>query len=162
MTPIEAISSGADLSVSLSGGKDSTATYLHLLESGTLDAVERAGGKVYRVFADTGWELPATYAYLDELQKRFGKIHRVATWVPGPNEAPPVGYDQLEPIWKTERGGGDGVSRDVAGVGGGVPGAGVRGQRRGAQARALLLQAVRSGVPGSARLPGLRRAGGAC
>ena len=105
MTPIEAIAGGADLSVSMSGGKDSTATYLHLLESGTLDAVERAGGKVYRVFADTGWELPATYAYLDELEQRFGKIHRVATWVPGPNETPPAGYDHLEPIWKTERGG---------------------------------------------------------
>ena len=105
MTPIEAIAGGADLSVSMSGGKDSTATYLHLLESGTLEAVEKAGGKVYRVFADTGWELPATYAYLDELEARFGKIHRVATWVPGPNEAPPAGYDHLEPIWKTERGG---------------------------------------------------------
>ena len=105
MTPQEAIESGADLSVSMSGGKDSTATYLHLLESGTLDAVERAGGRVYRVFADTGWELPATYAYLDELEQRFGKIHRVATWVPGPNEAPPAGYDHLEPVWKTGRGG---------------------------------------------------------
>lgn len=109
MNPQEAISNGADLSVSLSGGKDSTATYLHLLESGTLDAVERAGGKVYRVFADTGWELPATYAYLDELEQRFGKIHRVATWVPGPNEAPPAGYDHLESVWKSERGGVGGV-----------------------------------------------------
>lgn len=105
MNPQEAINNGADLSVSISGGKDSTATYLHLLESGTLDAVEKAGGRVYRVFADTGWELPATYAYLEELEERFGKIHRVATWVPGPNEAPPTGYDHLEPVWKTERGG---------------------------------------------------------
>ena len=93
--------SGSDLLVSLSGGKDSTATYLHLLESGYLDRVERGGGKVYRVFADTGWELPETYAYLERLEERFGKIHRVATWVPGPGEEKPAGYDHLEPVWKT-------------------------------------------------------------
>ena len=110
MSPAEAIANGSDLSVSLSGGKDSTATYLHLLDSGTLDAVEKAGGKVYRVFADTGWELPATYAYLKELEERFGKIHRVATWGPGPNEAPPAGYDYLEPRWKTGLGGDGGKS----------------------------------------------------
>jgi 3'-phosphoadenosine 5'-phosphosulfate sulfotransferase (PAPS reductase)/FAD synthetase len=80
---------GADLVVSMSGGKDSTATYLHLLEQGVFDRVERAGGTVRRVFADTGWELDETYAYLDVLAARFGPIDRVALWVPGPNEDPP-------------------------------------------------------------------------
>jgi len=83
------LSGGADLVVSMSGGKDSTATYLWLLEQGVLDRVERAGGTVRRVFADTGWELDETYAYLDVLADRFGPIDRVALWVPGPNEDPP-------------------------------------------------------------------------
>lgn len=96
---------GADLVVSMSGGKDSTATYLHLLEQGVLDRVERAGGTVRRVFADTGWELDETYAYLDVLSARFGPIDRVALWVPGPNEDPPHGYSLLTPAWKTDKGG---------------------------------------------------------
>lgn len=103
------IERGGDLVVSLSGGKDSTATYLHLLERGVLEAVERAGGVVRRVFADTGWELDETYAYLDELEFRFGKIDRVALWVPGPGEQQPNGYDLMVPIWVTERGGDGGV-----------------------------------------------------
>lgn len=98
------ISEGADLSVSLSGGKDSTATWLYLLENGILDRVERAGGKVNRVFADTGWELDETYAYLDVLAARFGPIDRVALWVPGSDSEPtPPGYALLTPAAKTER-----------------------------------------------------------
>ena len=42
----------------VSGGKDSTALSLHLAELG----IEHR-----RVFADTGWEHPDTYAYLDEV-----------------------------------------------------------------------------------------------
>lgn len=90
-----------DLCVSLSGGADSTATYLHLEETGFLAAWEEAGGRVIRMFQDTGWELPETYAYLDTLEKRIGKIHRLATWVPGPGEAQPAGYDFMAPIWQT-------------------------------------------------------------
>lgn len=105
----ETIERGGDLVVSLSGGKDSTATYLHLLESGTLDRVVAKGGLVRRVFADTGWELPATYDYLTDLEARFGPIDRVATWVPGPNEEPPAGFHTLAPIWVTPRGGVDGL-----------------------------------------------------
>lgn len=51
--------------VSVSGGKDSTATCLHLTELGIPHR---------RVFADTGWELPETYAYLDYLRERLGPI----------------------------------------------------------------------------------------
>lgn len=49
--------------LSVSGGKDSTATILALREAG-VEAV------VY-VFADTGWEAPQTYQYLDELEQRL-------------------------------------------------------------------------------------------
>lgn len=56
--------------VSLSGGKDSTATALALREAG----VE---GLIF-VFADTGWEAPETYEYLDRLEHLLGQeIERV-------------------------------------------------------------------------------------
>lgn len=56
------------LVVSLSGGKDSTATALALKETGL----------PYRlVFADTGWEAPETYAHLDELERHLGPIAKV-------------------------------------------------------------------------------------
>lgn len=90
-----------DLTVSISGGKDSTATYLHLLETGFLENWEARGGKVVRVFADTGWELPETYAYIERLERTIGKIHRVAVWVPGPDESKPEGFDFLAPMWKS-------------------------------------------------------------
>jgi 3'-phosphoadenosine 5'-phosphosulfate sulfotransferase (PAPS reductase)/FAD synthetase len=101
----ERISAGADLVVSLSGGKDSTATALYLEEIGAFDAVVAHGGEVRRVFADTGWELPETYAYLPTLEGRFGKIDRVALHVPIRGEEPPPGYAHLEPVWKSSRGG---------------------------------------------------------
>jgi len=105
----ERISAGADLVVSLSGGKDSTATALYLEEIGAFDAVVAHGGEVRRVFADTGWELPETYAYLPTLEARFGKIDRVALHVPIRGEEPPPGYAHLEPMWKTDRGGDGGM-----------------------------------------------------
>jgi 3'-phosphoadenosine 5'-phosphosulfate sulfotransferase (PAPS reductase)/FAD synthetase len=49
--------------VSASGGKDSTATILALRE---------ADVPACHVFADTGWEAPETYAYLDTLRARLG------------------------------------------------------------------------------------------
>lgn len=62
--------------VSVSGGKDSTAMCLNLFEKGyTKD-------DFVRVFADTGWEHKNTYAYLDELEKTIGKIHRVQHLLP--------------------------------------------------------------------------------
>lgn len=109
LTSVRARMGSGDLLVSLSGGADSTATYLHLLETGLLDDWERAGGRVLRAFMDTGWELPETYAYLDTLEARLGKIHRLATWVPGPGEAPPEKYDFMAPIWQTARGGNGGA-----------------------------------------------------
>lgn len=54
------------LVVSVSGGKDSTALVLALRE---------AGADVARyVFADTGWEAPETYAYLDLLREKLGIV----------------------------------------------------------------------------------------
>jgi 3'-phosphoadenosine 5'-phosphosulfate sulfotransferase (PAPS reductase)/FAD synthetase len=50
---------------SVSGGKDSTALMLALRE---------AGVPFRAVFADTGWEAPETYAYLDTLRKAIGPI----------------------------------------------------------------------------------------
>lgn len=54
-----------EIIVSVSGGKDSTATWLRLLESGI---------RCRAVFADTGWEAPETYAYLDLLRAKVGPI----------------------------------------------------------------------------------------
>ena len=51
--------------VNMSGGKDSTATAL---------AMREAGIPHHRVFADTRWEAPETYAYLDLLRKKIGPI----------------------------------------------------------------------------------------
>lgn len=48
------------LLVSLSGGKDSTATMLWLHEQGLRE-------RCHYVFADTGWEHPEVYRYLDEV-----------------------------------------------------------------------------------------------
>lgn len=104
----ERIEAGADLVVSLSGGKDSTATALYLEDVGVYDAVRAAGGQVRRVFADTGWELPETYAYLPTLEARFGPIDRVALHVPIRGEEAPAGYAYLHPVWKSAAGGDEG------------------------------------------------------
>ena len=107
----EQIEAGADLAVSLSGGKDSTATALYLEEMGVCDTVRAHGGEVRRVFADTGWELPETYAYLPVLAERFGQIDRVALHVPIRGEDPPPGYAHLEGLWKSAAGGDEGYMR---------------------------------------------------
>lgn len=98
----------SDVVVSMSGGKDSTATYLYLLESGFIEKCEKQGRRVIRVFADTGWELPETYDYVEQLQNQFGKIHRVALWVPIAGEVCPQNFDHLHPLWATSRGGNNG------------------------------------------------------
>lgn len=55
--------------LSISGGKDSAAASLHLTELG----IEH-----YRVFADTGWEHPATYEYVrGPLTEKLGPIFEV-------------------------------------------------------------------------------------
>lgn len=56
---------GLTLIASVSGGKDSTALMLALRE---------AELPHLRVFADTGWEAPETYRYLDLLRERLGPI----------------------------------------------------------------------------------------
>jgi len=57
----------------VSGGKDSTALSLWLHEQG----IEHR-----RVFADTGWEHPDTYRYLDTVEKVIGPIERVQPLLP--------------------------------------------------------------------------------
>ena len=60
---------GARLVVaSVSGGKDSTALALTLMENEIPHV---------RVFADTGFEAPETYRYLDLLRTRLGPIEVV-------------------------------------------------------------------------------------
>jgi 3'-phosphoadenosine 5'-phosphosulfate sulfotransferase (PAPS reductase)/FAD synthetase len=54
---------GKQLIASVSGGKDSTALALALIERGL---------EFRAVFADTGWEHPATYEYLDMLRSKLG------------------------------------------------------------------------------------------
>lgn len=65
------LESGADIIVSVSGGKDSTACCLKLFEMGYSKSDFR------RVFMDTGWEDASTYEYLDYLEKHIGKIERI-------------------------------------------------------------------------------------
>ena len=62
---------GERIVVGVSGGKDSTATCLHLIEQGF------AKGDFDRVFLDVGWEHSETYRYLDELEKTIGPIVRL-------------------------------------------------------------------------------------
>lgn len=52
-----------EIVLSMSGGKDSTAAALYLIESGI---------KFRSVFADTGWEADETYEYLELLRRRLG------------------------------------------------------------------------------------------
>ena len=71
---------GDRLVVGVSGGKDSTATCLHLLEQGhTKDGFDR-------VFIDTGWEHPKTYKYIDELQSTVGEIVTISADIEVKNE----------------------------------------------------------------------------
>lgn len=56
--------------VSMSGGKDSTAMWLHLTRELKLP-------NVIALFADTGWEHQLTYDYLDYLEVEVGPIVRV-------------------------------------------------------------------------------------
>lgn len=65
------------LVVSVSGGKDSTAMALWLIEQGLRD-------RCHFVFADTKWEHPSLYEYIDYLETIIGPIYRaVSTKYPG-------------------------------------------------------------------------------
>lgn len=66
--------------VTVSGGKDSTATLLWILE-------RRDKKDIFPVFADTGWEMDETYEYLEYLEDRLDiKIHRVKSKYGGMKE----------------------------------------------------------------------------
>ena len=54
--------------ISLSGGKDSTALWLHAIEQ---------GANVLPVFADTGNEHKKTYEYLEYLERKLGRIRYI-------------------------------------------------------------------------------------
>lgn len=79
---------GDRLVVSVSGGKDSTATCLFLMEQGF-------GPDDYdRVFADTGWELPEVYEYLrGPLTDKVGEITEVRCDVDLADELIPIAED---------------------------------------------------------------------
>ena len=71
---------GDRLVVGVSGGKDSTAVCLHLLENGF------SKSDFDRVFIDTGWESPITYEYLNRLEGLIGSITRIKKEIPIPEE----------------------------------------------------------------------------
>ncbi len=56
--------------LSISGGKDSTAIWLYL-------KYELGLPNLIPMFADTGWEHPLTYQYLDYLEERLGPLIRL-------------------------------------------------------------------------------------
>ena len=72
----EHLSDGSQIVVSVSGGKDSTATCLFLYENGYSQS------DFIRVFADTGWESLETYEYLEEVEKIIGPITHVKNILP--------------------------------------------------------------------------------
>lgn len=63
--PIADLGEGVVFVCNVSGGKDSTATALALVEAGIPHR---------RVFADTRWEAPETYEHLDMLRAKLGTI----------------------------------------------------------------------------------------
>jgi len=66
--------------ISVSGGKDSTATLLWILE-------RRGREDITPVFCDTGWEMDETYEYLDYLENRLElKIYRIKSEIGGMRE----------------------------------------------------------------------------
>jgi 3'-phosphoadenosine 5'-phosphosulfate sulfotransferase (PAPS reductase)/FAD synthetase len=69
IVPPEVRAGDLDCIVSMSGGKDSTATAL---------ALQDAGIAFSMVFADTDWEAPETYAHLDYLRGKLGPIDVVS------------------------------------------------------------------------------------
>lgn len=82
--PVEGVS-GRRLVVSVSGGKDSTACCLHLMELGY-------GPDDYdRIFFDTGWESPLLYEYVEnDLPEVVGPITRLRAEIPLPDELVPI------------------------------------------------------------------------
>ena len=66
--------------VCVSGGKDSSAMCLNLMEKGY------SPSDYVRVFSDTGWEDQGTYEYLDYLEKTVGPIIRLTAEISVPPE----------------------------------------------------------------------------
>ena len=84
-TELEDALAGRRLVVSVSGGKDSTACCLHLMEMGF-------GPDDYdRIFFDTGWEHDLLYEYIEnDLPKVVGPITRLSAKVDIPEELVPI------------------------------------------------------------------------
>lgn len=59
------------ITVSISGGKDSTAMMLNLMKQGY------KANDFVRIYLDTGWEHSQTYEYLDYLEQKIGPITRI-------------------------------------------------------------------------------------
>jgi 3'-phosphoadenosine 5'-phosphosulfate sulfotransferase (PAPS reductase)/FAD synthetase len=76
----------ASVICSISGGKDSAAMALALLEA---DIPFRA------VFMDTGWEHDETYSYLETLETRIGRIERLEADIPIKDDMRPY-VEELE------------------------------------------------------------------
>ena len=67
--------SGRPLVVSFSGGKDSTAMCIYLLANNVKET-----NPIYWIFADTGWEHPSVYEYVEYINKTLldEKLHKVS------------------------------------------------------------------------------------
>ena len=76
---------GQCVTVSVSGGKDSTTAGLLVAR----ELSDRLEGRIRNVFADTGWESRTTYEYLrNELPKHIGPIHEISADIQWPKKLP--------------------------------------------------------------------------
>ena len=82
--------------VSLSGGKDSTAMLLMMIEKKIkVDHI---------VFFDTGWEFPEMYTHIDKLEKYIGReIVRLKPRIPFDKQILKYGFPNFQARWCTAR-----------------------------------------------------------
>lgn len=77
---------------SVSGGKDSAAMALHLLEERDAGRIE---GPIEWVFNNVGWDHPDLYGHLDYLEGKIGPIRRLTPRLP---DLPPSVLSRVEEI----------------------------------------------------------------